>query len=399
MKTILFVIDSLHCAGVEKSLITLLSLIDYSKYEVDLQLFGYGGELERLLPKEVNLLKPLKYTSFCELSIKSALRDSIKRFNIKMISARLKFTVAIRKEKYSNVQKARIFWQKVSDVIEDNEKEYDIAISYAQGIPTFYVADKIEARKKYAWVNTSYRLEGEERKFVKKYYDEYQEIIAVSHSAKDIFLNSFPEYFNKVNIIYDINDSNFINKMSLLECDKVNEEIDDNDYIKILTIGRLAYGKRYDRAIEASKILKNKGIKFKWYVLGIGPLEDELKKSIKDNNLKDNFILLGVKINPYPYIKKCDIYVQTSDFEGFGLAIAEARMLNKPVVTTRFDAVYNQIIDRKNGLVVDMDAKGVANGILELINNKELKNEIVEYLSKEKKGNVEELDKFYKLIG
>lgn len=399
MKTILFVIDSLHCAGAEKSLITLLSLIDYSKYEVDLQLFGYGGELERLLPKEVNLLKPLKYTSFCELSIKSALRDSIKRFNIKMISARLKFTVAIRKEKYSNVQKARIFWQKVSDVIEDNEKEYDIAISYAQGIPTFYVADKIEARKKYAWVNTSYRLEGEERKFVKKYYDEYQEIIAVSHSAKDIFLNSFPEYFNKVNIIYDINDSNFINKMSLLECDKVNEEIDDNDYIKILTIGRLAYGKRYDRAIEASKILKNKGIKFKWYVLGIGPLEDELKKSIKDNNLKDNFILLGVKINPYPYIKKCDIYVQTSDFEGFGLAIAEARMLNKPVVTTRFDAVYNQIIDRKNGLVVDMDAKGVANGILELINNKELKNEIVEYLSKEKKGNVEELDKFYKLIG
>lgn len=399
MKTILFVIDSLHCAGAEKSLITLLSLIDYSKYEVDLQLFGYGGELERLLPKEVNLLKPLKYTSFCELSIKSALRDSIKRFNIKMISARLKFTVAIRKEKYSNVQKARIFWQKVSDVIEDNEKEYDIAISYAQGIPTFYVADKIEARKKYAWVNTSYRLEGEERKFVKKYYDEYQEIIAVSHSAKDIFLNSFPEYFNKVNIIYDINDSNFINKMSLLECDKVNEEIDDNDYIKILTIGRLAYGKRYDRAIEASKILKNKGIKFKWYVLGIGPLEDELKKSIKDNNLKDNFILLGVKINPYPYIKKCDIYVQTSDFEGFGLAIAEARMLNKPVVTTRFDAVYNQMIDRKNGLVVDMDAKGVANGILELINNKELKNEIVEYLSKEKKGNVEELDKFYKLIG
>ena len=376
MKKIIFVIDSLHCAGAEKSLITLLSLLDYSKYEVDLQLFGYGGALEKLLPKEVNLLKPLKYTSFCELSIKSAFKYSIKRFNTKMISARLKFTVSIRKAKYSNVQKARIFWQKVSSVIEDNEKKYDIAISYAQGVPTFYVADKIKARKKYAWVNTSYRLEEEEIKFVKKYYDEYQEIIAVSHSAKDIFLKSFPEYFNKV-----------------------NEEIDDNGYIKILTIGRLAYGKRYDRAIEASKILKNKGIKFKWYVLGIGPLEDELKKSIKDNNLKDNFILLGVKINPYPYIKKCDIYVQTSDFEGFGLAIAEARMLNKPVVTTRFDSVYNQMIDRKNGLVVDLNARSVSDGILELINNEKLKNEIVDYLAREKKGNIEELDKFYELIG
>lgn len=96
-KKILFVIDSLNCAGAEKSLITLLSLIDYSKYEVDLQIFGYGGMLQELLPKEVNLLKPLMYTSFCELSIKSAFKDSIKNFNIKMISARLKFTMAIRK--------------------------------------------------------------------------------------------------------------------------------------------------------------------------------------------------------------------------------------------------------------------------------------------------------------
>ena len=42
-KNILFSIDSLHCAGAEKSLTTLLSLIDYSKYEVDLMMFGHGG--------------------------------------------------------------------------------------------------------------------------------------------------------------------------------------------------------------------------------------------------------------------------------------------------------------------------------------------------------------------
>ena len=54
----------------EKSLITLLSLLDYSVYNVDLQLFGYGGVLEELIPKEVNLLKPLKYTTFTELNIK-----------------------------------------------------------------------------------------------------------------------------------------------------------------------------------------------------------------------------------------------------------------------------------------------------------------------------------------
>ena len=63
-KNILFVIDSLHCAGAEKSLTTLLSLLDYSKYNVDLQLFGYGGELEEIVPREVNILPPLDYTKF-----------------------------------------------------------------------------------------------------------------------------------------------------------------------------------------------------------------------------------------------------------------------------------------------------------------------------------------------
>lgn len=393
-KKILFSIDSLHCAGAEKSLVTLLSLIDYSKYEVDLQLFGYGGALEELLPKEVNLLNPLKYTSFCDLSVKLAILQSIKSLNYtKFLAARLKFTLAIRKEKYTNAQKARIFWQKVSNVIEKSDKEYDIAISYAQGIPTFYVADKIKANKKYAWVNVSYHLTGLEKEFQKKYYKIYDGIITVSDSTREILNEVFPEYKNKTEVIYDINDPNFISKMSVIE-----DGYDDNfDGLRILTVGRLANQKGYDIALEACKILKEKGINFRWYSLGIGPLKEEIEKYIVDNKLENYFKLLGVKSNPYPYIRNCDIYVQTSKFEGFGLAIAEARMLNKPVVTTRFDAVYNQMIDRKNGLVVDMNAKGVSDGIIELINNKELTDEIIEYLNNEKKGNLEEFNKFYEL--
>ena len=60
-------------------------------------------------------------------------------------------------------------------------------------------------------------------------------------------------------------------------------------------------------AIEACKKLKDTGLNFKWYVF-----------------------LLDVNSNPYPFIKNADIYVQTSCFEGFGLAIAEAEMVNVP---------------------------------------------------------------------
>lgn len=72
-KRILFVIDSLICAGAEKSLITLLSLIDYSKYDVDLQLFKYGGEFEKYLNENVNLLPPFQYTTFIEKPISKQL--------------------------------------------------------------------------------------------------------------------------------------------------------------------------------------------------------------------------------------------------------------------------------------------------------------------------------------
>lgn len=393
-KSIIFVIDSLHCAGAEKSLTTLLSLIDYSKYEVDLMMFGYGGALEELLPKEVNILEPLKYTKFTEKSLKESIIYTLKKGTYKMLKSRLEFSFAIRNKQYSNAQKARILWQKTSKVIEINSKKYDVAISYAQGLPTFYVADKINADKKFAWVNVSYRLEEEDKEFQSKYYDKYEKIVAVSHSAKDVFLETFPKYKDKVEIIYDINDFNLISKMADME----NGYDDKFDGIRLLTIGRLANQKGYDMALEACKILKDKGIKFKWYALGKGPLKNEIEKYIKENDLQDYFKLLGVKSNPYPYIKDADIYVQTSKFEGFGLAIAEARMLNTPVVTTEFDAVYNQMIQGKNGLVVKQDPFAVADAIELLLNDKDLYQKIQEFQKNEKKGNLEEIEKFYKII-
>lgn len=393
-KKILFVIDSLVCAGAEKSLVTLLSLIDYSKYDVDLQMFAYGRPLDELIPKEVNILKPFKYTTFLESGLMQSLNGCFRDKKIKMLKARLKYSIALRKGKFSNATKARLYWQNVSEVIENNTKEYDVAISYAQGVPTFYVAEKVSATKKYAWVNVSYRLNYEDKVFQEKYYDKYNKIVAVSDSAQDIFIETFPKYKDSTCVIYDINDSNMINKMS-----NIGDTYEDKfEGIRILTIGRLAHQKGYDIALEACKILKSRGIKFRWYVLGKGQLEPEIKKYIYENNLDEEFKLLGITSNPYKYIKDCDIYVQTSRFEGFGLAIAEARMLNVPVVTTEFDAVYNQMIDGKNGLVVKMNATAVAEGICELINNKKLYNNIVSYLTQEKKGNTEELDKFYSLI-
>ncbi|WP_416150483.1 glycosyltransferase [Salipaludibacillus sp. HK11] len=393
-KQILFVIDSLDVAGSEKSLISLLSLLDFNEYSVDLQLFQHGHMLEKLVPKEVNVLKPIKYTTFTNLKLNKAILYSVRNFKYKMLSSRLKFSIKVRGKQFTNRQKSRIYWQNSCDVIDRPLQKYDIAISYSQGIPTFYVADKVDAVKKFTWVNVSYKLDDMEKSFQKPFYDKYNKIVAVSDSTKEILLKTFPEYSTDIEVIYDINNPKSISNMA-----EIGKSYQDNfSGIRLLTIGRLDHQKGYDIALEACENLKKQGINFRWYVLGKGPLKQEIENEIRKNELSEHFILLGVEANPYPFIKNSDIYVQTSKFEGFGLAIAEARMLNIPVVTTEFDAVYNQMKQKKNGLVVDMNGESVCNGILELINNMQLKQEIITYLQQEKKGNVEELDRFYKLV-
>lgn len=394
-KNILFVIDSLEVAGAEKSLVSLLSMLDFNKYKVDLMLFAHGGILEELLPKEVNILKPLQYTIYSKLSLKESLKYSFRKKKFQMLYARIKYSAKIRQKKYTNPQKARLFWQSVSKVIEENVKTYDVAISYAQGIPTLYVAEKVKAKKKFAWVNASYRLDDYEKDYYCEFYNHYNKIIAVSDSTREVFLETFPDYVNKMNVIYDINNPNFINEMA-----NCGSSFDDQfDGIRILTIGRLVPLKGYDIALEACKKLKESNVHFCWYVLGEGPLKSDLERFIQENQLQENFVLLGVHSNPYPFIKNSDIYVQTSRTEGFGLAIAEARMLNIPVVTTKFDSVFNQMIDGENGIVVEIEAQAVYQGIMELINNEDFREKIVKFLRNEKKGNVEEIEKVYQLIG
>lgn len=261
-QVILFVIDSLNCAGAEKSLISLLSLLDYEKFEVDLQLIGYGGALEKLLPKEVHLLPAFDYINMSQLNLGKAIVTSIGQGKMREVFARAKYSYRIRKTQYSNAQKARIWWQTVGSVIEKNPKVYDYAVSYAQGVPTFYVVDKVEAAKKFTWVNVSYRLREEDRLFQREYYKKYNKITAVSESARNVLLETFPELKGKIEVIYDINASSFIYDMA--EQEKGFE--DDFDGVRILTIGRLARQKGYEIALESCKKLKEEGIHFRWYV-------------------------------------------------------------------------------------------------------------------------------------
>ena len=132
--------------------------------------------------------------------------------------------------------------------------------------------------------------------------------------------------------------------------------------------------------------------------MGCGDYRAEMELFIAKHHIEDYFVFLGTTPNPYPYIKNCMLYVQTSRHEGFGLSIAEARILNRPVVTTEFDAVWNQMVQGENGLVVSQDPVAVADAIEKLLYDKNLYNKIISYLNKEKKAIPKRLIFFISLL-
>ena len=145
------------------------------------------------------------------------------------------------------------------------------------------------------------------------------------------------------------------------------DEYKNNNQIKILTVGRLEEQKGYNLAIRVANILKSKGLKFQWYVLGNGTLHDKLANEIKREGIEDCFYLLGIRRNPYPYFKNCDIYVQTSMHEGYATTVTEAKALYRPIVTTDVSGVREQLIDGVNGEITTFTEMDIADRIGKLI--------------------------------
>lgn len=358
-KSVLFIIDSLTCGGAEKSLISLLPLLDYSKIKVDLMMVHRGGVFEEYVPEQVHIVNFPKpkglWTEICLVGFR------------------------IIRRLFPNRHGAEMRWQAMSSAYQVLDKSYDVAIAYQQGLPTYLLAEKVKAAKKFAWVNTDLEKAGYRTSFNRPFYDKIDRVVPVSARLCEMLKESNYVNGSKLYTIFDILNVDLIKKMSL---DPVQVKTDSKELI-IVTVGRMVALKGYDLAIEAAKILKANDISFKWYFVGDGGMRLEIERMISEYGLETYIVLVGMTPNPYPYMALADIYVQTSKFEGFGLTLNEARILNKPVISTNFPVVYNQIRDGENGLICEMTAKSIANKIMLLASNENLREKLIEATSAE----------------
>ena len=133
-------------------------------------------------------------------------------------------------------------------------------------------------------------------------------------------------------------------------------------------------------------------------ILGKGEDYDKLQKKIQEYKLQENFILLGERKNPYPYIKNCDIFIQTSRFEGKSIVLDEAKILNKPIIATNYETVEDSIKHNETGIIVELNTHKIAQEIINLLADDDKIKRIEQNLQKKYNGNENELGKYLKIM-
>ena len=382
-KRILFVIDSLGCGGAEKSLVSLLPLLNWDKYEIHLWMLHRGGEFEALLPEHI-IIEP------------EPIYGLIERIKKRMASSCYSLTYRIKRVLGIQEHGAETFWKCVGWAYKVPNQQFDVVIAYQQGLPTYLVSTKIKSKRKIAWINVNIFNAGYNPLFNSRFYDKFDVLVPVSKNLESILKEKYPQLTNKYVCVYDILNPSIIIQQAL----EVNEELTAlKNGLLIVTTGRLALQKNYELAVKAAKILRDRGVDFKWLFIGEGSERSRIENLIKEYALSDQVILLGMRSNPYPYMARCDVYVQTSSFEGFGLTIAEAKILGKPVVSTNFDVVHDQLKHGENGLIADMTPESVAENIIRLFEDDDLRNHIIANVKKEENTTyISEVEKVEKLL-
>lgn len=370
MKSILFVINTMGMGGGENALLELLRCIDLDAYDVSLFVLTGQGELISKLPDGVKLLNK----EFFPISVldkkgkRKLLQTVLKALIIRgTIFSRLRYIVINLKKMIKNrsIQKDKLLWKILSDGAQRLEQEFDLAIAYLEGGAAYYVASYVKAKKKAAFIHIDYEFAGYSRELDEECYLCYDRVFAVSENVKDAFLSVYPECKPYTEVFY-----NLIDKEKIICRSKENGGFaDDFDGFRILTVGRLVPQKALGIAIDAMKILKSSGKRIRWYVLGEGELRKQLEEKIHACRLEKDFLLLGVVENPFPYYRQCDLYVQTSFFEGKSVAVEEAQTLGCAVLVTDYGGVREQIRDGVNGKICKPGAKELADAILYLIDH------------------------------
>ena len=392
MKTIMISSGDLTMGGLQKILVEYLKLIDKNKYRIVLLIANDYGKKNLFLeeiPKNVEIQFVRPYNLVSKIAELSKKRKILNRVLLKGY-----------RHKSKRVFKS-IFLEKLSKL-----GKIDLIIDFDGGLKS--VLDNLKAEKKIIWIHSSIRKHKQDNKSkISRYGEElkkYDKIIAICKEMKEEIKELYPSLSHKIEYIYNPLDCNNIIEQGNENIEKMTsyeKELIESDYF--LAISRLdVVQKDFETLIEGYLILKNKGIKEKLYIIGEGNGRVKIEKMIEEKKLGEDVILLGEKKNPYVWMKHSKLFIHSSKYEGFGVVLLEALMMDKFIVSSNCPTGPTEILTNpKVGELFNVgDANQLAEKVLKVLYDKDYQKELLKNIQlKKKEFELSEItEKFHKTI-
>jgi glycosyltransferase involved in cell wall biosynthesis len=274
-------------------------------------------------------------------------------------------------------------------------QSYDVAIGYLEKTSIYCCVDVVDAKRKIGFIRTNYTALKLDKNFDQKYFEKLDVLCANGQQSLNTLHKEFPNFSNKIKWVPNVS---FPDSIVYLADEKITDVEKKEGELTVVSIGRLDQAKGYDLSVEACALLLKEKIKVNWYVIGEGPERKVIEDLIQKHGVTEHFHLLGTRVNPYPYLKLADIFVQASRHEGKSNTIEEAKILCKSIVVTNFDAVFEQIEHGFTGFIVEKTPEAIAEAIVNLSTNSKIQLEFKDNLSAIKL-ETQGIEDFYRILG
>lgn len=379
MKKLLFVIPSFGIGGTTVSTLNLISLLDISKYDVMVMPLLNRGVLKEQYASLPKLKPSLIFESL-----------SVSSWRLMPNWSRKMFAMVVRFIAKNN--KIKVILLKVGWRFSLNGEIFDTIIACQEQKATTFVTQAPIADK-VAWVRCDYTRIAERRLEDRHIYNIFRSIVCVSEGTYSSFVKLFPEYAHKTFCIHNPQNTDLIKKQGEMP---ENEPRFLIDRTTIVSVGRLDPVKRFSHIASIAYQLKERGLRFRWYIIGDGAERNTIQKSIKGHHMEDTVIMLGAKTNPHYYIKQADLYICLSESEACPRVVNEAKILGTPTISTDFPTIHEFIEDGKTGIISPLSE--IPDAIIRMFTERSLYQQIKTSISQFEFDNTELLAQIQSIL-
>ena len=348
---LLFRHRSMEMGGVEKVMLSIVNNLNPEKFEITVCLNLNQGELRNEFPPHIR-----------KLYLAEGKEDFSKNIILQKIQ------LYQRKKKLEKLRK------NPGIIDKQHLKEYfDIEIGMTYNDFESVLNSSNKNSKKIGWFHSEINVPGLKPLLpeILKQFPQFDVMVYCSQKIKDLMHIHHPDlHFPREKVI--------INAISIEEIKvKAAEKIEAfSEKPSFVSVGRLHYRKGYHKLIKAHKKLIREGHDHQILIVGEGEHRQNLEKLIKENKVERTFILLGNKMNPYPYIKNADFFILPSESEAWPLVIAEALILQKPIIATDTGDVSMMIAPEKTGILIPYKVEEMYYSMKRFLTDKPLISEI-----------------------